>query len=109
MAERRAHTTLFERLLGIVDVRGDDESVMIFSGFNRSVGAALIWALGPDAQSITIGCGALNGNALSWDEFSRDLIVASHFSAIVGVHNLGGCAAAWLSSRIEKHGSGVIR
>jgi hypothetical protein len=101
VAERRAHTTLFERLLGIVDVRGDDESVMIFSGFNRSVGAALIWALGPDAQSITIGCGALNGNALSWDEFSRDLIVASHFSKIVGVYNLEGCSQLGYLSRIE--------
>lgn len=65
VAERKAHSTLFERLLGIVDVRGDNEVVMIFSGFNRSIGAAMIWALGPDAQSIAVGCGTLNGNPLS--------------------------------------------
>lgn len=101
VADRKSHTTLFERVLGIVDVRGDDESVMIFSGFNRSVGAALIWALGPDTQSITIGCGALNGNALSWEEFSKDLIVASHFSRIVGVFNLEGCTQLGYLSRLE--------
>ncbi len=101
VADRRAHSTLFERLLGIVDVRGDDEAVMIFSGFNRSVGAAMIWALGPDTQSITIGCGTLNGTPLSWDEFSRDVIVAGHFSKIVGVYNLEGCTQLGYLSRLE--------
>jgi hypothetical protein len=28
---------------------------------------------------------------LSWEEFSRDLIVAHHFSPIVGVYSLEGC------------------
>jgi hypothetical protein len=101
VAERRAHSTLFERLLGIVDVRGDDEAVMIFSGFNRSIGAAMIWALGPDAQSIAVACGVLNGNRLSWDEFTRDLIVAGHFSRMIGVYNLEGCAQLGYLSRLQ--------
>jgi hypothetical protein len=101
VAERQAHSTLFERLLGIVDARGDDEVVMIFSGFNRSIGAAMIWALGPDAQSIAVACGVLNGNPLSWDEFSRDLIVAGHFSRVIGVYNLEGCAQLAYLPRLE--------
>jgi hypothetical protein len=101
VAGRKAHSTLFERLLGIVDVRGDEEIVMIFSGFNPSIGAAMIWALGPDSQAIAIACGVLNGNPLSWDEFSRDLIVANHFSRVIGVYNLEGCAQLGYLSRLQ--------
>jgi hypothetical protein len=28
---------------------------------------------------------------LSWDEFSKDLITASHFTHIVGIYSLSGC------------------
>jgi hypothetical protein len=60
-----------------------------------SAGAAIIWKLGPDAQAISIGVtdgdpGA-NPAPLNWDTFSRDLIVAGHFSHFIGVYNLEGC------------------
>jgi hypothetical protein len=97
--ERRAHTTLLERLFGIVDVRGNEEVFMLYSSFNHEMGAGLIWQYGPDAQTVAVGSTARSGDAkadakfppLNWDEFSRDLIVARHFSKTVGVYSLEGC------------------
>jgi hypothetical protein len=97
IADRRAHTTLLERLLGIVDVRGNEEVLMLYSSFVPNLGAGLIWAFGREAQAIAIGntqadpSAGARGIPLNWEEFSRDLIVASHFSHIVGVYNLEGC------------------
>jgi hypothetical protein len=48
--------------------------------------------LGRGAEGIAIGStDAAGGEALDWHAFSRDLIVASHFSKTVGVYNLEGC------------------
>jgi hypothetical protein len=97
VADRRAHTTLTERLLGIVDVRGNEEVLMLYSSFVPNLGAGLVWSFGPEAQAIAIGntqadpSAGARGIPLNWEEFSRDLIVASHFSPIVGVYNLEGC------------------
>ncbi len=101
VVERKAHLTLLERLLGIVDVRGNDEVIMIFSGLNRAIGAAMIWTLGPDSQSIAVLGTNAPGHPLSWNEFSRDLIVASHFSRLVGVYNLEGAVRLGFFSRLE--------
>lgn len=83
---RREHTTLFERLFGVVDVRGNLEVIMIYTSFRPSLDSAMIWELGPDAQAIVVG----TVPPLDWDAFSRDLIVASHFTRIVGVYDLEG-------------------
>ena len=101
VAERKAHLTLLERLLGIVDVRGDDEVIMIFSGLNQAIGSAMIWRLGPDSQSIAVLGNDVPGHPLSWNDFSRDLIVASHFSHVVGVYNLEGAVQLGFLSRLE--------
>ena len=101
VAERKAHSTLLERLLGIVDVRGDDEVIMIFSGLNQAIGSAMIWTLGPDSQSIAVLGNDTPGHPLPWNDFSRDLIVASHFSRVVGVYNLEGAERLGFLSRLE--------
>jgi hypothetical protein len=96
-AERSVHSSLIDRLLGTVDVRGDEEYLMLYTSYARPVGAGMIWAIGPHAQSISIGSteGLLPAGSgagpLNWDEFSRDLIVASHFTRHIGVYNLEGC------------------
>jgi hypothetical protein len=57
----------------------------------------MIWSLGPQAWGIGIGDTDANGTPgtgtgpLDWNEFSRDLIVASHFTPHVGIYNLEGC------------------
>jgi hypothetical protein len=97
--ERKAHTTLLERIFGIVDVRGDQEVFMLYTSFNHQVGAAMIWEYAPSAQIIAVGSTAGSGDPamdakyppLNWEEFSRDLIVAHHFSPLVGVYSLEGC------------------
>lgn len=99
--ERKAHLTLLERLLGIVDVRGDDEVIMIFSGLNEAIGSAMIWTLGPDSQSIAVLGTDAPEHPLSWNDFSGDLIVASHFSHVVGIFNLEGAVRLGFLSRLE--------
>jgi hypothetical protein len=121
--ERKVHSTLLERLFGIVDVnprapespakaatasRGEavnssrdlnGEVLMIYTSFNHKAGAAIIWSYGPEAQAIAVGSTASSGDPamdakfppLDWDELSRNLIVASHFSRVVGVYSLEGC------------------
>jgi hypothetical protein len=94
--ERRAHSTLLERLAGIVDVRGDREALMLYTSFNPTLDSALIWVYGPEAQAIAVGStsgpeSAAHFARLNWSSFSRDLIVAHHFSHLIGVYNLEGC------------------
>jgi hypothetical protein len=96
-AERSVHSTLLDRMLGTVDVRGNIEYLMLYTSFARRVGAGVIWSLGRNAQGISVGVTAGDGTPgadpgpLSWEEFSRDLIVASHFTREIGVYNLEGC------------------
>ena len=104
--ERRAHSSLLDRLLGTVDVRGDQEVLMLYTSYAPPpVGAAIIWKLGPDAQAIAIGVtdGDLRANpaVLNWSRFSRDLIVAAHFSHLVGVYDLEGCVRQGFLSRMK--------
>jgi hypothetical protein len=96
-AERSVHSTLLDRMLGTVDVRGNTEYLMLYTTFARRVGAGMIWSLGRNAQGISVGVTSGDGTPgtdpgpLSWDEFSRDLIVASHYTPEIGVYNLEGC------------------
>jgi hypothetical protein len=105
--ERNLHTTLLDRLLGTVDVRGDENDVMIYTSYARPVGSAIILDLGPYTQGIIVGvtdgpppAGSGIG-PLNWDEFSSDLIVASHFAHHIGVYNLEGCVRQGFLPRLE--------
>jgi hypothetical protein len=96
--ERKAHSTVIERVFGVVPVRGDMEVLMVYSSFNH-VGPALVYSYGKEAQVIAIGStsagndSAMNAkfHPLSWEEFEKDLITASHFTHIIGVYSLEGC------------------
>lgn len=57
----------------------------------------MISSLGANARAIAIGSvdgdtspGTSNG-PLDWNEFFRDLIVASHFTTQIGAYDLEGC------------------
>ena len=106
-AERWAHSSLIDRLLGTVDVRGNEEYLMIYTVYARPAGAGIIWLLGPDTQSIAIGSTAGDGTPgtptgpLDWNEFSRDLLVASHFRSHIGIYNLEGCVRQGFLPRLE--------
>jgi len=89
------HSTLLERLFGIVDVRGNEEVLMAYSSFNHAAGGGIPLIYGPQTETLAVGTTlddkAAGLAALSWEEFSRDLIVAAHFSHVVGVYSLEGC------------------
>lgn len=95
--ERKLHTTLLDRMLGVPDVEGNENYVMIYTSYARSVRPAIFLDLGQSAQAIAIGVtdgpppAGSGFGPLSWDEFSEDLIVASHFTSRIGVYNLEGC------------------
>lgn len=65
----------------------------------------MIWKLGPDAQAIAVGVTdgdpIANPAVLNWNRFSRDLIVASHFSHLIGVYNLEGCVRQGFLPRLK--------
>ncbi|MGA8034729.1 MAG: hypothetical protein WA823_16450 [Candidatus Acidiferrales bacterium] len=104
--ERAVHSTLLERLAGIVDVRSDREVLMLYTSFHPSLDSALIWAYGPDAHAILVGSTTGPDSAehfarLNWESLSRDLLVAHHFSRVVGVYNLAGCVQYGFLSRLQ--------
>jgi len=106
-AEREAHSSLLERALGTVDVRGDQEVLMLYTSFARPIGAAMIWTLGQHPQVIAIGstdgdsAAGSGAGPLNWNEFSRDLIVASHLSHLIGVYDLEGCVRQGFLPRLK--------
>jgi hypothetical protein len=95
--EQMVHTSVLDRLLGTVDVKGDEDDLMIYTSYARPVGSAIIPDLGSGAQGIIVGItdgpppSGSGFGPLDWDEFSSDLIVASHFAHHLGVYNLEGC------------------
>jgi hypothetical protein len=104
--ERKVNSTLLERLAGIVDVRGNREALMIYTSFNQRLNSALIWVYGPDAQAIAIGVttgpeSPPRFSPLHWEQFSRDLIVASHFTREIGVYNLQGSVQQGFLPRLK--------
>jgi hypothetical protein len=107
--ERKAHSTVLERLFGLVDVRGDEEVLMTYSNFNHEAGAAMVWSYGQDTQAVAVGSTLSSGNSaldskygpLNWEEFSRDVVVASHFSRQVGVYSLEGCVRQKFLPRLK--------
>ena len=96
-------------MLGLVDVRGDEEVLMLYGSFNHQTGAGMLWAYGPAAQAVAVGSTARSGDAatdarlppLDWDEFSRDLIVAAHFARTGGVYSLEGCVQQGFLPRLR--------
>ena len=105
-AERSVHSSLPDRLLGTLNVHADEDYLMLYTSYARAIGAGMIWSLGPHAQAIGIGitegdAAAGSGSGpLDWTEFSRDLIVASHFTTHIGVYDLEGCVRQGFLSRL---------
>jgi len=107
--ERGARSTLLQRIFGLVDVRGDEEVLMLYTSLSEPFGAALIWAYGPEAQIVAVGSTNLSCDRaldaryppLTWEKFSRDLRVARHFSRVVGIYSLEGCVRQGFMLRLK--------
>lgn len=105
--ERRMHSTALERLAGLVDVRANREALMLYSSFSHGAGSALVWKYGPEAQLIIVGVVSNDAPVpgffapLDFEQLSNDLIVAAHFSRVVGVFSLEGCVEKGFLPRIR--------
>jgi hypothetical protein len=96
--ERKVHSTLLDRIIGVVQAKGNTEAMMLYTSFTHNYGSALIWSYGPQSQAIVVGLtgsGVDTTNSrstpLTWKELSNDLIVASHFTNEIGIFSLEGC------------------
>ena len=79
---------------------------MLYTRFNHKLDSALIDVYGPNAQGVAVGITSGSGSEtrfapLNWEEFSRDLMVANHFSHLIGVYNLEGCVRQGFLPRLK--------
>jgi len=97
--ERRAGSTLLQRLFGLVDILPDREVLMLYTSFLRSLGPGVLWSYADDAG--LIGVGSAGGGVeiegeptpLTWDELSRDLLLANRWERPeIFIFSLEGCA-----------------
>jgi hypothetical protein len=94
--ERAAGSTVLQRLVHLIEVKGDHEVLMLYSSFTPSYGAGLIEAYGADADTIAIG--STGGDSkldagttpLDWARFLRDYRAARRWSRSIGVYSLEG-------------------
>ncbi len=96
--ERRARSSMLQRIFGIVDLPSDREVWMIYSSFVRPHGAGMLASYAPQAQSIAIG--STGGGVdlefgdfepLSWDEFAHDLRLSWYWCNDLYIFSLEGC------------------
>jgi hypothetical protein len=96
--ERRARSTLIQRITGIVDLPVDREVWMLYSSFVRPHGAAVVVSYASEAQAVGIGVtgggvdeGFTGQPPLTWDELARDLRLAWFYCEDIHVFSLEGC------------------
>jgi hypothetical protein len=107
--ERKVHSKLLDRIVGVVPAKGKTEAMMLYSSFTHNFGSALVWSYGPESQSIVVGItggGADSTSSskfvpLNWNELSNDLIVASHFTNDIGIFSLEGCVQQGFLQRLK--------
>ena len=111
--DRRAGTTLIQRMLDIVDVPADEEVLMLYSsnffrGLLRSdLGGAFVQSYGQHADGIGIGVTGggvildpltgVQSARMSLAAFRRDLRIAAQYTDVVHIFSLEGCVdRGWL-------------
>jgi hypothetical protein len=111
--DRRAGTTVIQRMLDIVDVPADEEVLMLYSSnffrglFRSDLGGAFVRSYGQHADSIGIGVtgggvvldpiSGLQSPRMSLEAFRRDLRLAAQYTDLVHIFSLEGCVdRGWL-------------
>jgi hypothetical protein len=106
--ERQVGSTLLQRVGGLVDVPADREVPMLYTSIARPIGPGILWSYARGARSIGVGItggGVQIGGVgdippLDWDELSRDLRLARHWTDDVHVFSLEGCVSQGFLGRI---------
>ncbi len=99
--DRKARSSVIQRLTGIIELPVDREVLMLYSSFFRPSGQALLWQYAAEADAIGIGVtgggvemeGIEEKPPLSWDEFSDDLHLAWRTGKPIYVFSLEACVA----------------
>lgn len=110
--DRRAGTTLIQRMLDIVDLPADEEVLMlytshIFRGRLHELGGAYVRSYGQHADGIAIGVTGggvvldpltgVQAPRMALEDFRRDLRIAAEYTDIVHIFSLEGCVErGWL-------------
>lgn len=111
--DRRAGTTVIQRMLDIVDLPVDEEVLMCYSSLlppsvpHGDLNGAFVYSYGVHADGIAVGStgggvildplSGAQARRLGWDDLSRDLRIAARFSPVVHVFSLEGCVEqSWL-------------
>jgi hypothetical protein len=107
--ERRAGSTVLQRLAGVVDVPVDREIWMLYTSLLRPHGAGLLASYAPEAQAIGLGVtgggvtepGLTPPAPLTWDEFARDLRLAWLWCNDLFIFSLEGCVQQGYLERLH--------
>ena len=106
--ERRAGSTLLQRMSGIIDLPVDREVWMLYTSFIRPQGSGILASYAPEAQSIAVGVtggGVDSGlslpEPLTWEEFARDLRLSWYWCNDLYVFSLEGCIQQGFLARLK--------
>jgi hypothetical protein len=106
--ERAVGGSLLYRILGLVDVGADRAIPMLYTSFMGSRGVGFLWSYGRGKEAIIVGStgggvklgGLDQERPLDWEEFARDLRLASRLAGDVGVFSLEGCVRRGFLDRL---------
>lgn len=107
--ERRVKSVALQRLFGLVSLDVDREVLMLYTSFLRPNGVGALWSYAPEAASVGVGSlggGVTVGGAdqiapLTWDEFTRDLLLAQRWCDAVHVFSLEGAVRQGFLARLR--------
>jgi hypothetical protein len=106
--ERRAGSTVLQRITGLVDIHVDREVWMLYSSFIRPTGVGLLWTYASEAQSIGVGVTGEGVEAeigtehpLTWEELARDLRLAWYWCNQIYIYSLEGCVDQGYLERLK--------
>lgn len=106
--ERKAKSTIIQRVSGVVDVPVDREVLMLYSSFFRPIGQNILWSYAQQAEAIGIGNTGggvvIEGRKpevyLSWEEFSTDMRLAWQTGKPLYIFSLEGCVQQGFLTRL---------
>ncbi len=100
--EKRAGSTVMQRLTGVIDLDADRDVPMLYSSFMGPSAASMLVSFAQEGLE-SIGLGSTGGGVdmdrietgefrpLTWDELCRDLLIASRYTSDIQIFSLEGC------------------
>lgn len=107
--ERKAGSTILQRVAGIVDLDVDREILMLYTSFMRPNGPGIFWSYAQEAGAVGIGNtgggvdikGVVDLPPITWEEFQRDLLLAHRLNKAIYIFSLEGCVQQGFLARLK--------